>query len=87
MIRSACGRKSSAIITSYNCLAAATTALAYGIELTTIARGLESVDRLPGRMERVMGGQPFAVACRLRGLARCPAKLLAGRANVRPPVA
>ena len=28
----------------YNCLAAATTALAYGVELTTIARGLESVD-------------------------------------------
>lgn len=45
----------------YNCLAAATTALAYGIELTTIARGLESVDRLPGRMERVVCGQDFAV--------------------------
>ncbi len=45
----------------YNCLAAATTALAYGVELTTIARGLESVDRLPGRMERVMCGQDFAV--------------------------
>ncbi len=45
----------------YNCLAAATTALAYGVELTTIARGLESVDRLPGRMERVMCGQGFAV--------------------------
>ena len=45
----------------YNCLAAATMALAYGIELTTIARGLEAVDRLPGRMERVMCGQDFAV--------------------------
>lgn len=45
----------------YNCLAAATTALAYGVESTTIARGLEAVDRLPGRMERVMGGQDFAV--------------------------
>jgi UDP-N-acetylmuramoyl-L-alanyl-D-glutamate--2,6-diaminopimelate ligase len=45
----------------YNCLAAATTALAYGVELTTIARGLESVDRLPGRLERVMCGQEFAV--------------------------
>lgn len=45
----------------YNCLAAATTALAYGIELTTIARGLEAVDPLPGRMERVMCGQDFAV--------------------------
>lgn len=45
----------------YNCLAAATTALAYGIDLTTIARGLEAVDRLPGRMERVMCGQDYAV--------------------------
>jgi UDP-N-acetylmuramoyl-L-alanyl-D-glutamate--2,6-diaminopimelate ligase len=45
----------------YNCLAAATTALAYGVELTTIAHGLETVVRLPGRMERVMGGQSFAV--------------------------
>jgi UDP-N-acetylmuramoyl-L-alanyl-D-glutamate--2,6-diaminopimelate ligase len=44
-----------------NCLAAAATALAYGIELTTIARGLEAVDRLPGRMERVTCGQDFAV--------------------------
>lgn len=45
----------------YNCLAAATTALAYGVDLTAIARGLEAVDRLPGRMERVMCGQDFAV--------------------------
>lgn len=45
----------------YNCLAAATVGLAFGAELTTIARGLESVDRLPGRMERVMCGQGFAV--------------------------
>jgi UDP-N-acetylmuramoyl-L-alanyl-D-glutamate--2,6-diaminopimelate ligase len=45
----------------YNCLAAAATCLAYGIELTTIARGLEAVDRLPGRMERVLCGQPYAV--------------------------
>jgi UDP-N-acetylmuramoyl-L-alanyl-D-glutamate--2,6-diaminopimelate ligase len=45
----------------YNCLAAATTALAYGVDLTRIARGLESVDRLPGRMERVMCGQGFVV--------------------------
>jgi UDP-N-acetylmuramoyl-L-alanyl-D-glutamate--2,6-diaminopimelate ligase len=45
----------------YNCLAAATTALAYGVELTTIARGLESVRSLPGRVERVMCGQDSAV--------------------------
>jgi UDP-N-acetylmuramoyl-L-alanyl-D-glutamate--2,6-diaminopimelate ligase len=45
----------------YNCLAAATTALAYGVELTKIAHGLESIDRLPGRMERVVCGQGYAV--------------------------
>lgn len=45
----------------YNCLAAAAMALTYGIELPEIARGLEQVDRLPGRMERVMCGQDFAV--------------------------
>jgi UDP-N-acetylmuramoyl-L-alanyl-D-glutamate--2,6-diaminopimelate ligase len=45
----------------YNCLAAAATCLTYGIRLTTIANGLEAVDQLPGRMERVMCGQEFAV--------------------------
>jgi UDP-N-acetylmuramoyl-L-alanyl-D-glutamate--2,6-diaminopimelate ligase len=45
----------------YNCLAAAATCLAYGVDLTTIARGLEAVLRLPGRMERVKCGQDFAV--------------------------
>jgi UDP-N-acetylmuramoyl-L-alanyl-D-glutamate--2,6-diaminopimelate ligase len=45
----------------YNCLAAATMALAYGIDLPAIARGLEAVDMLPARMERVVCGQDFAV--------------------------
>ena len=45
----------------YNCLSAAAIGLAYGIELTTIARGLEAVDGLPGRMERIMCGQQFNV--------------------------
>jgi UDP-N-acetylmuramoyl-L-alanyl-D-glutamate--2,6-diaminopimelate ligase len=45
----------------YNCLAAAAMALTYGVELTTVARGLEAVDRLPGRMERIVCGQEFAV--------------------------
>jgi UDP-N-acetylmuramoyl-L-alanyl-D-glutamate--2,6-diaminopimelate ligase len=45
----------------YNCLAAAAMALAYGVDLTAVARGLEAVDMLPGRMERVMCGQDFAV--------------------------
>ena len=42
-----------------NCLAAAALALTYGIDLQTIARGIQSVEKLPGRMERVDCGQGF----------------------------
>jgi UDP-N-acetylmuramoyl-L-alanyl-D-glutamate--2,6-diaminopimelate ligase len=45
----------------YNCLAAATLALGYGIDLATIARGLEQVQRIPGRIDRVEFGQPFGL--------------------------
>lgn len=45
----------------YNCLQAAAIGAAFGIELTTICRGLESVQRIPGRMDRVECGQPFGV--------------------------
>jgi UDP-N-acetylmuramoyl-L-alanyl-D-glutamate--2,6-diaminopimelate ligase len=45
----------------YNCLTAAAVGLTYGIELTTIARGLESVGHVPGRLERIECGQPFGV--------------------------
>jgi UDP-N-acetylmuramoyl-L-alanyl-D-glutamate--2,6-diaminopimelate ligase len=45
----------------YNCLTAAAVGLLYGVSLTEIARGLERVDRIPGRMERLECGQPFAV--------------------------
>jgi UDP-N-acetylmuramoyl-L-alanyl-D-glutamate--2,6-diaminopimelate ligase len=45
----------------YNCLAAAAVGLAYGIELSTVARGLESVGHVPGRLERIECGQPFGV--------------------------
>ena len=45
----------------YNCLAAAAVGLAYGIELETIARGLERVDRVPGHLERIECGQPFSL--------------------------
>lgn len=44
-----------------NCLAAATVGLALGLELATIVRGLEAVDRIPGRLERLECGQPFGV--------------------------
>ena len=45
----------------YNCLQAAAVGLHYGIELPTIVRGLESVARVPGRLERIECGQPFGV--------------------------
>lgn len=44
-----------------NCLTAAALGLVYGIDLTTVARGLEAVGQLPGRMERIVCGQEFAV--------------------------
>jgi UDP-N-acetylmuramoyl-L-alanyl-D-glutamate--2,6-diaminopimelate ligase len=44
-----------------NCLAAAAIALSYGIDLQTIAAGIEAVEKLPGRMERVDCGQGFPV--------------------------
>jgi UDP-N-acetylmuramoyl-L-alanyl-D-glutamate--2,6-diaminopimelate ligase len=43
----------------YNSLAAATVGLLYGLPLATIARGLEAVDSIPGRMERIDCGQDF----------------------------
>lgn len=62
------GSESTAVRTSIvgeqqvsNCLAAATVALTYGIDLQTIATGLQSVERLPSRMERVDCGQGFPV--------------------------
>ena len=44
----------------YNCLAAATAALALDIDLATVARGLENAI-IPGRLERVDCGQTFGV--------------------------
>ncbi len=43
----------------HNALQAAAVGLAEGIDLPTIARGLESVGHLPGRLERIECGQPF----------------------------
>ncbi len=45
----------------YNCLEAAAVGLAYGIDLPTIVRGLENLDHVPGRLERIECGQPFSV--------------------------
>ena len=44
-----------------NCLAAAALALTYGVNLPTIAKGIQSVEQLPNRMERVDCGQGFPV--------------------------
>jgi len=44
-----------------NCLAAAAISMSYGIDLQAIAAGIEAVDRLPSRMERVDCGQGFPV--------------------------
>lgn len=44
-----------------NCLAAATIALASGIDLQTIAAGIQAVETLPGRMQRIDCGQGYPV--------------------------
>jgi UDP-N-acetylmuramoyl-L-alanyl-D-glutamate--2,6-diaminopimelate ligase len=44
-----------------NCLAAAAVGLVMGIELPTVARGLEAVSHVPGRLERIECGQSFGV--------------------------
>ena len=45
----------------YNCLAATAVGLAQGIEIETIAKGLESVGQIPGRLEKIECGQHFGV--------------------------
>jgi UDP-N-acetylmuramoyl-L-alanyl-D-glutamate--2,6-diaminopimelate ligase len=45
----------------YNCLIAAAVGLAYGIELTTVVRGLEGIEEIPGRLQRIDCGHPLGV--------------------------
>jgi UDP-N-acetylmuramoyl-L-alanyl-D-glutamate--2,6-diaminopimelate ligase len=63
-----------------NCLAAAAVGLVFGLDLETVVRGLEKVDRVPGRMERLECGQPFGVF--VDG-ARTPDALAAGLQTLR----
>jgi UDP-N-acetylmuramoyl-L-alanyl-D-glutamate--2,6-diaminopimelate ligase len=44
-----------------NALVAAACALALGVALGDVVRGLESAAQVPGRLERIEAGQPFAV--------------------------
>lgn len=44
-----------------NCLSSVAAALLAGVDLPTIARGIERVAWLPGQLERVECGQPFSV--------------------------
>ncbi|MEX1224755.1 MAG: UDP-N-acetylmuramoyl-L-alanyl-D-glutamate--2,6-diaminopimelate ligase, partial [Pirellulales bacterium] len=45
----------------YNCLIATAAGLSMNIDLATIARGLENITAMPGRLERIECGQPFGV--------------------------
>jgi UDP-N-acetylmuramoyl-L-alanyl-D-glutamate--2,6-diaminopimelate ligase len=44
-----------------NAIAAAAASLAFGAELDSVAAGLQAVQPVPGRMETIEAGQPFAV--------------------------
>jgi UDP-N-acetylmuramoyl-L-alanyl-D-glutamate--2,6-diaminopimelate ligase len=45
----------------YNCLMAAAVGLLYEVRLVDIVRGIEQLEKIPGRMDRVECGQPFSV--------------------------
>jgi UDP-N-acetylmuramoyl-L-alanyl-D-glutamate--2,6-diaminopimelate ligase len=45
----------------YFCLAAAAVGLVMGIDLTTVVQGIESLENVPGRLERLECGQTFGV--------------------------
>ncbi len=45
----------------YSCLSAAAVGLVMGLDLTMIVRGLEQLEQIPGRLERIECGQEFSV--------------------------
>jgi len=47
--------------TIYNCLMAAALGISWNIDLKTVVRGIERVEHIPGRLERIDCGQPFSV--------------------------
>jgi UDP-N-acetylmuramoyl-L-alanyl-D-glutamate--2,6-diaminopimelate ligase len=68
----------------YHCLAAAAVGLAYGIDLPTVVRGLESIDYVPGRLERIECGQPFSVFVDCAGTPRALSACLRALREVVP---
>lgn len=44
-----------------SCLAATAVGLVFGLDLETVVKKLEAVERVPGRLERLECGQPFGV--------------------------
>lgn len=68
----------------YNCLTAAAVGLTYGIDLPTVVRGLEAVDFVPGRLQRIECGQPFSVFV---DFAHTPDALTASLQALRPVTA
>lgn len=65
----------------YNCLQAAAVGMIYGLDLRTIVRGLEAVEKIPGHMERIECGQPFGVFV---DYARTPEALASVLRTLRP---
>jgi UDP-N-acetylmuramoyl-L-alanyl-D-glutamate--2,6-diaminopimelate ligase len=49
------------VVNVFNILAATATALALGVDRAAIARGIEQMESVPGRFERVEAEQPFLV--------------------------
>jgi UDP-N-acetylmuramoyl-L-alanyl-D-glutamate--2,6-diaminopimelate ligase len=64
----------------YNALMAAAFGISQGIDLRKVVRGIERVESIPGRMERIECGQPFGV---FLDSAQTPESLAANLATLR----
>jgi UDP-N-acetylmuramoyl-L-alanyl-D-glutamate--2,6-diaminopimelate ligase len=58
----------------HNALAVVALGIGWGLDTAAVRRGIESVERIPGRMERIVAGQPFEVVV---DFAHSPASLAA----------
>ncbi len=64
-----------------SCLLAAGVGLAYGMDLAEVVRSLEAVQTVPGQLQRIERGQPFAVFLQLL---RSPAEVQASLQTLQP---